>query len=125
MQQRWPLEKGDVVAFKTSPAFVDHLWEVFGPLLSGERPPSYTKHIVYTSPLRWLWTLQQLRDEYINTPRCWIYRRDSGQVHCCSSGLKAGEILTALRNFGCFTVLAAYLRIAVLSDPAGLQQFHL
>lgn len=35
MQAAYPLHHDDVVAFKTSPCFVDHLWELFGPLLSG------------------------------------------------------------------------------------------
>lgn len=29
------VQEGDRVAFKTSPCFVDSLWEVFGPLLAG------------------------------------------------------------------------------------------
>lgn len=28
-------QAGDCVAFKTAPAFVDSVWEVFGPLLAG------------------------------------------------------------------------------------------
>ena len=38
MQRSYPLHPHDVVAFKTSPCFVDHLWEVFAPLLTGTRP---------------------------------------------------------------------------------------
>jgi hypothetical protein len=35
MQQAYPFLPGDCVAFKTSPCFVDSLWEIFGPLLAG------------------------------------------------------------------------------------------
>ena len=35
MQAAHPLNGGDVVAFKTSTCFVDHLWELFAPLLLG------------------------------------------------------------------------------------------
>ena len=56
LQQHWPLEKADIVAFKTSTAFVDHLWEMFGPLLSGENPGSQTQVAcqadVYTAILK-------------------------------------------------------------------------
>ncbi len=34
-QRTYPFQKGDVVAFKTNPCFVDSIWEIFGPLLSG------------------------------------------------------------------------------------------
>lgn len=33
-QGAYPLLPGDVVAFKTSPAFVDHVWELFAPFLA-------------------------------------------------------------------------------------------
>jgi len=36
MQRCYPLLPGrDVVALKTSPCFVDSVWELFGPLLAG------------------------------------------------------------------------------------------
>jgi len=35
MADTYPFRKGDVVAFKTNPCFVDSIWEIFGPLLSG------------------------------------------------------------------------------------------
>jgi len=35
MSEAYPFQKGDVVAFKTNPCFVDSIWEIFGPLLSG------------------------------------------------------------------------------------------
>ncbi len=36
MQAKFPLKKGDKMAFKTSTCFVDHLWELFAPFLLGE-----------------------------------------------------------------------------------------
>ena len=36
MQSTHPLLPSDVVAVKTSTYFVDHLWELFAPLLLGE-----------------------------------------------------------------------------------------
>ncbi len=36
MQAKYPLRKGDKIAFKTSTCFVDHLWELFAPFLLGE-----------------------------------------------------------------------------------------
>ena len=42
MQAAYPLGASSVVAFKTSPCFVDHLWELFGPLLLGGL--SYSAH---------------------------------------------------------------------------------
>lgn len=35
MQRVYPMTQHDVVAFKTSPSFVDHLWEMFAPHLTG------------------------------------------------------------------------------------------
>ena len=35
MQRAYPMTQHDVIAFKTSPCFVDHLWEIFMPLLTG------------------------------------------------------------------------------------------
>ena len=35
MQKAYPMVQQDVVAFKTSTCFVDHLWEMFAPLLTG------------------------------------------------------------------------------------------
>ncbi|KAL4550218.1 hypothetical protein Ndes2526B_g08567 [Nannochloris sp. 'desiccata'] len=35
MADTYPFQKGDVVAFRTNPCFVDSIWEIFGPLLSG------------------------------------------------------------------------------------------
>ena len=37
MQKSYPMVQQDVVAFKTSICFVDHLWEMFVPLLSGDK----------------------------------------------------------------------------------------
>jgi non-ribosomal peptide synthetase component F len=34
-QRAYPLLRGNRVALATSPAFVDHVWEVFAPLLAG------------------------------------------------------------------------------------------
>ena len=36
MEAEFPWQEGDVACFKTSPAFVDSLWELFGPLVAGE-----------------------------------------------------------------------------------------
>jgi len=41
MQAKFPLRKGDKVAFKTSTCFVDHLWELFAPFLLGEQVPAH------------------------------------------------------------------------------------
>lgn len=35
MQRAYPMTQHDVIAFKTSPCFVDHLLEMFAPLLTG------------------------------------------------------------------------------------------
>ncbi|KAK9818648.1 hypothetical protein WJX74_008470 [Apatococcus lobatus] len=35
MQAAYPLKQQDVVAFSTSPCFVDSVWQIFGPLLAG------------------------------------------------------------------------------------------
>ena len=35
MWERYPFEEGEVCSVKTSLGFVDHLWEIFGPLLKG------------------------------------------------------------------------------------------
>ncbi|PRW56561.1 non-ribosomal peptide synthetase [Chlorella sorokiniana] len=35
MERAYPFQAGGRVAFKTAPAFVDSVWEVFGPLLAG------------------------------------------------------------------------------------------
>ena len=35
MQSSYPMTQHDVIAFKTSPCFVDHIWEMFAPLLTG------------------------------------------------------------------------------------------
>lgn len=36
MEAMYPWQPTDVACFKTSPAFVDSLWEMFGPLVAGE-----------------------------------------------------------------------------------------
>ena len=38
MAAAFPWQKGDVALFKTSPAFVDSIWEMFGPLVAGKQP---------------------------------------------------------------------------------------
>ena len=37
MAEAFPWQKGDVALFKTSPAFVDSIWEMFGPLIAGKQ----------------------------------------------------------------------------------------
>jgi len=43
MQKYYPFKSGERTALKTSVGFVDHLWEFFGPLLSGETSVLFLK----------------------------------------------------------------------------------
>ena len=49
LQTAHPFAREDVVAFKTSPCFVDHLSEMFGPLLSGRHLHVYAVLVLSAS----------------------------------------------------------------------------